>query len=195
MVQALGRHLSGARAAALSRKFGRSCLEIAFPAHSLILSLVISEHCLVLIEKNYKNKIHLWDHLLPLPPTPGSEGSEALMCNSGSPWKDIEIGSLLSLPFLWNYVEYISLEEASWQEVTHPPLCSVMGSSFHVDRSHYEPQPMGKHQTASLETVALISCSWAQRSGLSFWKNWAPNSFPSSSPYHLWGEHCWPLPS
>lgn len=43
--------------AAVSCEFGGSCLGIRFPSHYLILSLVIYELCLVLIEKITKKKI------------------------------------------------------------------------------------------------------------------------------------------
>ena len=46
-----------------------------------------------------------------------SLGSEECICNLRSPCKDPEIGSLWSLPFHPNSVQWISVKETTWQEV------------------------------------------------------------------------------
>lgn len=91
--------------AAVSCEFGGSCLGIRFPSHYLILSLVIYELCLVLIEKiTKKKKNRLFDSAPCQKTIWNSLGSEECICNLGSPGKDPEIGSLWSLPFNPNSV-------------------------------------------------------------------------------------------
>lgn len=92
---------------------------IRFPPHYLILSLVIYELCLVLIEKIMEKKNTLFESAPCQKAIWNSLGFEEFICNLGSPRRDPEIGSLWPLPFHPNYVQWTSVKETTWQEVLH----------------------------------------------------------------------------
>lgn len=80
-------NLTEVNISSISKQFGGSCLGIRFLVHSLVISLAISEHGLVPIEKNYKNKTYLWEHCK----SQNSPGSEALSCDPEFPCEDSKI--------------------------------------------------------------------------------------------------------